>query len=63
MGPPLHAALYFFLLVRTLYFVARVLPGIPLLVLSIVGLENWFRDKYIVYLSMLCALFLLHTSM
>lgn len=60
---PLHAALHFFPLFRTLYFFARVLPGIPLLLLSMVGLESWFRDKYIVYLSMLCALFLLHTSM
>jgi len=30
-----------------------------LLLLSIVGLESWFRDKYIVYLSMLCTLFFL----
>lgn len=35
-----------------------ILPGIPLLLLSIVRLERWFRDKYIVYLSMLCTLFL-----
>jgi hypothetical protein len=48
-----------------LYSPARVFPGIPLLLLSIVSrlLESWFRDKYIVYLSMLCALFPPHTSM
>jgi len=60
----LHAALLFFsssLLFRILYFsrCSCVFPGIPSLLLSIVGLERWFRDKYIVYLSMLCTLFLL----
>ena len=45
-------------LVRTLVLsLARVFPGIPLLLLSMVGLESWFRDKYIVYLSMLCFCF------
>jgi len=38
---------------------ARVFPGIPLLLLSIVGFRVRFRDKYIVYLSMLCILFFL----
>jgi len=49
----------FLLFVRTLYFPRPCIAWYTFVALSIVGLESWFRDKYIVYLSMLCTLFLL----
>ena len=51
----LHTCSLLLLIVKTLYFLARVFPGIPLLLLSIVGFREFGRGISISFIYLCCA--------